>query len=132
MATILQAVSEFGPKLELAPTAQLDESAEWMAMRTGLNKSEVTMMLEEMSEMILAFNNRGIPVKLPGVGTFTPSIDRHGVIRNNFRSDVALKKGSNAPEAYKGAIDNRERIGLNDAGYKEIWDAAHPDDPLII
>ena len=50
----------------------------------------------------------------------------------NFRPDVALKDGCNAREAYKGAILNRERIGLDDAGYKALWDAAHSTDPLEV
>ena len=132
MAKILQAVRDYGPKLDLAPTAQVKEQTDWMASRTGLNRSEVGMALQEMSEMLLAFLNRGIPVKLPGVGTFTPSIDRHGTVKVNFRPDVALKDGCNAKEAYKGAILNRERIGLDDAGYKALWDAAHSTDPLEV
>ena len=132
MATLLQAVRTYGPKLELGPRAELDELAAWMASRTGLNKSEAMMSFQEMSEMLLAFNNRGVPVKIPGVGTFTPSIDRHGMLKINFRPDPALKKGSNAPNAYKGKITNRERIGLDNDGYKEIWDPDHPDDPLEI
>jgi nucleoid DNA-binding protein len=132
MATLLNAFRAYGPKLDLGPTAQLDELVDWMASRTGINKSEVMMMFQEMSEMILTFNLRGISVKLPGVGTFAPSVDRHGTIKNNFRSDAALKKGSNAPDAYKGEIVNRERIGLDDAGYKALWDPDHPGDPLEV
>jgi nucleoid DNA-binding protein len=132
MAKIVQAVNQYGPKLELGPTAQLDELADWMASRTGLNKSEAMMLFQEMSEMILAFNMRGVPVKIPGVGIFSPSIDRHGAYKINVRNDVALKKGSSAPDAYKGAVKNAERIGLDNAGYKALWDADHPDDPLEV
>jgi len=132
MAKILQAVRDYGPKLELGPTAQLKEQTDWMASRTGLNPSEVSMVLQETSAMLLAFLNRGIPVKLPGVGIFTPSIDRHGVVKVNLRVDTALKDGCNARDAYHGAIVNRERMGLSDEEYKALWDAAHPDDPLEI
>lgn len=132
MAKILQAVRAYGPKLELSPTAQLKQIAEWTAMRTGLNKSEVMMVLQELSEAILYFNKQGVPVKLPGVGTFTPTISRHGQIRIHVRIDKALKEGINAPEAYVGTIVHKDRIGMDDAGYKELWDADHPDDPLEI
>jgi len=30
----------------------------------------------------------------------------------------------------KGEIKNREHIGLDNAGYKALWDPDHPDDPL--
>jgi len=50
MAKIVQAVNQYGPRLELKPTAQLDKLAEWMAMRTGVNKSEVMSVYQESSE----------------------------------------------------------------------------------
>jgi hypothetical protein len=40
MARMLQAVNAYGPKVALNPTTKLDQVADWMAMRTGLNKSE--------------------------------------------------------------------------------------------
>lgn len=132
MARIVQAVSAYGPKLELNTTAQLEQVANWMAMRTGLNKSEVMMVLQEMNEAILYFNNQGTSVKLPGVGTFGPSISREGKFRINFRTDTGLKKSINAPGAYTGRMANKSRIGLDNAAYKELWDADHPDDPLDV
>ena len=132
MAKILHPVRDYGPKLELNSTAQLDKIADWMAMRTGMNKSEALMALQEMSEAILFFNGQGTPVKLPGLGTFKPSIDRHGMLKINLRTDSALKNGINAPGAYSGEIINKANVGLDNAAYKEKWDADNPDDPLEI
>ena len=53
MAKLLQAVNQYGPKLELNPTVEIKELAEWIASRTGLNKSELTMALEELGEPFL-------------------------------------------------------------------------------
>jgi hypothetical protein len=69
MAKLLQAIVQYGPKLEHTKTAQLEQLAEFMAMRTGLNKSEVMMVLQEQSEAIVHFGKNGTPVKFPGVGT---------------------------------------------------------------
>jgi hypothetical protein len=132
MARIVEAVRDYGPKVDLNPTAQLEQVADWMAMRTGLNKSEVMMVLQETNEAILYFNSQGAPVKLPGVGTFTPSVDRGGTFKINFRADMDLKKRINAGDAYTGTVLNKNRIGLDDAGYKELWDADHADDPLEV
>jgi len=132
MAKMLQAARVYGPKLDLNSTVQLGKVADWMAMRTGLNKSEIIMVLQEISEAILFYNEQGTPVKLPGVGTFRPSIDRHGKLKINLRADMALKNGINTTNAYTGDITNKNRIGLDNAGYKELWDADHPDDPLEI
>jgi len=132
MARIFQAVKEYGPRLELNNLAQLDAVAGWMAMRTGLNKSEIIMVLQEMNEAILFFNGQGTPLKLPGVGIFSPSIDRDGTIKINLRADSSLKSGLNAANGYTGPIQNRANVGLDDAGYKALWDADHPADPLEI
>lgn len=132
MARIMQAVRDYGPKVDLNPTAQLEQVADWMAMRTGLNKSEVMMVLQEANEAILYFNSQGTPVKLPGVGIFTPSISREGTFKINLRTDVNLKKRINARDAYTGTVNNKNRIGLDNAGYKALWDADHADDPLEI
>ena len=132
MAKLLGAISAYGPKVELKPTAGLEKIAEWMAMRTGLNASEVEMMLREMYEAILYFNLDGTPVKLPGIGTFTPSVDRHGQFKINFRPDVRLKQGINATGKFTGPVRNKERVKLDNAGYKALWDKDHPNDPLEI
>ena len=132
MAKIVQAVNIYGPKLEHKPTAGLEKVSEWAAMRTGLNKSEVLMSLQEFSDAILNFCKDGTPVKLPGVGTFTPDIDREGNINIGFRADMALKKVIKSVDNYQGVIANKNRIAIDNAAYKQLWDADHPDDLLEI
>lgn len=132
MAKMLDAFRTYGPVLKLNATAQLDTVAQWMAMRTGINKSEVLMVLQELHEALLYFNCQGTPVKLPGVGTFSPSVDRSGTFKINLRADNALKQGINTPAAYIGKVQNKQRIGLDDISYKKLWDAEHPEDPLMI
>ena len=76
------------------------------------------------------FNKDGAPVKLPGVGTFTPSTDRDGKINIGFRADTALKNGLNASGAFRGVIANKTNIGVTNEKLKELWDADHSGDPL--
>jgi hypothetical protein len=90
------------------------------------------MVLQEMNEAILYFNCQGTPVKLPGVGTFSPSIGRRGTKRINLQNDPELKNGINAPGAYTGKIQNKGRIGMDDQGYKDLWDPDNPDNLLDI
>ena len=130
MATLIQAIQAYGPKLILRPTAQLDEIADWMAMRTGVNKSEALMLLQELNEAILYHNRRGTPVKLPGIGIFSPSIKRNGNYRINVRVDSLLKKGINTTNIYIGQMSQREHIGFTNEEFKVMWDAVHPNDPL--
>jgi hypothetical protein len=132
MAKMLEAHREYGPRLRLNATAQLEEVAEWLAMRTGVNKNEILMVTQEFKEAILYFNRRGTPVKLPGIGTFAPSIDRGGTIKINLRTDARLRKQINAPSAYVGPVINASHIGIDDQVYKSLWDETHPGDPLQI
>ncbi len=99
-------------------------------MRTSINKGDVLRLLQELKEALLFFNSQGTPVKLPGIGTFSPSIDRHGQISINLRLDASLRQNINAPRTYTGFIRNKANIGLDDASYKALWDKANPDDPL--
>jgi nucleoid DNA-binding protein len=132
MAKIVQAVNAYGPRLDLHPTVGLDRVSELSAMRTGLNKSEVMMSMQEFGDVILYFVRDGTPVKLPGLGIFTPSIDREGNLSINFRADPSLKKGIETLSDYVGQMTHRENIGIDNAKYKALWDADHPDDPLEI
>lgn len=132
MAKLLSAHQAFGPQLKLNNTVHLDQVSTWIAMRTNVNKSEVMRMLQELNEAILYFNSQGTPVKLPGIGIFTPSIDRHGHININLRADTALNQGINTPRAYTGPIRNKANIGMDNGAYKELWDEANPNDPLEI
>ncbi|MBK8984748.1 MAG: hypothetical protein IPM39_01490 [Chloroflexi bacterium] len=132
MANLLQAVNAYGPKLDLNKTAQLDRVVAWMSSRTGVNKSEVMMVLQELHEGIIFFASEGTPVKLPGVGTFTPVINRDGEMKIGFRADAALKKALNNSDVYVGRAKNKSGVGLTNEQLKQMWDAEHPDDPLVI
>ncbi len=131
MANLLQAVNAYGPKLDLNKTAQLDRVVAWMSSRTGVNKSEVMMVLQELHEALIFFNSEGTPVKLPGVGTFTPTINRSGEIKMAFRADMALKKAMKNSDAYVGRMKNKSAGALTNEDLKRMWDADHPDDPLV-
>lgn len=130
MAKLIQAIRAYGPQLELNKTAQTGQISEYIASRTGLNKSEINMVLQELNEAIIFFGKNATPCKLNEVGTFTPFVDRNGKITIGFRADMSLKNGLNAPGAYQGEIKNKENIGKSNADYKAMWDAAHPTDLL--
>ena len=132
MAALLQAVNKYGPKIDPNETAELEKVVRWMASRTGLNASEVLMVMREMRDGILFFNGMGTPVRLPGVGTFTPYVNRDGVFKVGFRADAQLKKLINGPEGFEGRMKNQANIGISNEDLKALWDADHPDDPLEI
>jgi len=130
MAKLIQAVQRYGPRIELNQTVQIDELAEWISGRTGLNKSELVMTLLELNEAITYFSRRGTPLKLPDVGTFAPSIAMNGVIKVKFRPDTTLRKVVGSPASFVGRIRNQANIGITNEQLKALWDADFPDDPL--
>ena len=132
MATIFEVIASYGPKLAYTRTIELDELAEWLAHRSGLNANDAERVLKELRNAIIYFNRAGTPVRLPGVGRVRVSVDRHGQMRVNVTPDPVVVKALNAPGTYRGEIVNRANIGLTDAQYKERWDAAHPEKPLVL
>jgi hypothetical protein len=51
---------------------------------------------------------------------------------NFLQAIMALKNGINAPDAFSGQLRNKQNVGLDNDGYKALWDAEHPGDPLEI
>lgn len=132
MAKLLQAISAYLPRLDLNKTARLKSLVRWMSSRTGVNSSEVMMVLEELHEGIVFYAMQGTPVKLPGVGTFTPVIARNGEFKIGFRADAELKRAINVANRYEGRMKRQANIGITNEALKELWDADHPEDPLEI
>jgi hypothetical protein len=132
MANFIAAIRKFGPRIDLNPTVPKKKLSAWIAMRTGLNESQVMMVLDELKAAVLFFNGMGSPVKLPGLGRFAPAMKRDGKLKINLQVDTELRKGINADDAFYGEVINHTHIGLDDAAYKSLWDTEYPDDPLEI
>ena len=132
MAHLLQVIKDFGPKLKLTKTAHPSKVNNLLVARTGIKKGEVTLVVDELSEVILFYNSQGIPVKIPGLGTFAPSMDRKGKVRMNLRFEKSLIKKMNEANFYTGDVANKGNIGLSNEEYKVLWDEANPDDPMVI
>ena len=61
---------------------------EFIARSTGLNESGVRQVLLELRDTVLFFNLRGQPVKLEGLGIYTPSIQLDGNYKVGRRADM--------------------------------------------
>ena len=130
MASKIKAINAYGPKIKLGKRAETDDLVEFIARSTGLNESGVRQVLLELRDTVLFFTLRGQPVKLEGLGTYTPKISLDGTLGIGHRADVALKHGLNQPGAFKGEIENRENIGKTSDDLIAMWNEAHPDDPV--
>ena len=128
MATPIQAIALYGPRVELSHSVQTREIAEYISARTSLNRGEVENVLSELNEAIIFFTKQGSPVKLGRVGIFTPSINLKGILDVGFRLDTSIDSALNIPSAFTGNIKNRENAGKSSEELTAMWNEAHPDD----
>lgn len=131
MTKRINAIKTLMPQIELSKTIQVDELAKYISRGTNLNPSEIKFVLDELSNALLFFTGSGQPVKLDGLGTFTPAIRLSGEITINVRVDRELVKGLNQPEAFRGRIRNRANIGRSGDDLVAEWNRAHPGDPVL-
>jgi hypothetical protein len=128
MATKIQAINTYRPKLKLGRTATTNELVEFIARSTGLNESGVRQVLLELRDAAIFFNKQGRAVKFEGLGTYTPSIDLEGKLKISHRADTALTNALNAQGAFQGEIENRGNIGKTGDELVGLWNTNHPED----
>ena len=77
----------------------MDDLVELIARSTGLNEGTIWQVLIELRDATVFFNQRGQPVYLEGLGTYTPSIYLEGNVNIRHRADIKPKSRVNAPGA---------------------------------
>lgn len=110
-------------------TAELDDLAPLLSRRSGLSELDVEMVLRELAGVVASQVRGGSPVHLPGLGRVRAAMTRSGRLRVHIKPEGTLVRAINAA-GYRGDVANRGRIGLDDVGYKALWDAGHPGDPM--
>ena len=128
MASRIEAINVYRPKVKLGSTAGTDELVDFIARSTGLNESGVRQVLLELRDAAIFFNRQGRSVKFEGLGTYGPSIDLNGKLRISHRADSALPKALNAGGAYRGDIVNKDNIGKTSDELVVMWNADNPGD----
>jgi hypothetical protein len=131
MASKIKAINAYRPRVVLGKRAEIDDLVSFIARSTGLNESGVRQMLLELRDAVVFFGLRGQPVKLEGLGTYTPKIDLDGTMGVGHRADVGIKNSFNASGAFQGEIENRENVGKTSDDLAAMWNEAHPDDPVV-
>jgi hypothetical protein len=128
MATRIEAFTEYGPGLDILKTVQRDELEEYIRDRTGLNRSEIHSVIDELNDSIIYFTRQGMAVKIEGLGIFRPDIRLEGDIHVHVRLDTRIDKSLNAPDAYTGPYLRRDKIGSSMEALIDLWNIDHPDD----
>ncbi len=130
MAKRLQAIATYRPRVDLIPTAKTEYVAEFIAQHTGLNFGEVRFVLDELLVALSFFLHSGQGVKLEGVGTFLPTLKLDGRVDVAYRPDPKLIRSLNRTK-FRGRIKNRQHLGKTADELIALWNAEHPDDPVV-
>jgi len=130
MASKIQAINTYRPKIDLGKRIGTNELVEFIARSTGLNESGVRQVLLELRDATLFYTLQGTPVYLEGLGTYTPKINLDGTMGIGHRADNQIKKGLNASGQFSGTIQNRQNIGLTSDDLVSQWNTDNPEDPV--
>lgn len=130
MASYMQAVGRYGPRVVQGPHAMEDELVAWMATDAGANPHVVRMVLGQLGRVLRFYLRRGSPVVLPGVGRFRLTMGQDQDLRLSFSLDKDLRKDLRDRRAFVGRTEFTERSRWTPQQYKARWDAEFPDDPL--
>ncbi len=130
MASKILAIKTNRPRIDLQPTTHTAQLVEFMAANTGLSTGQVLLVAYQLQDALAVFLGNGNPVKLDGVGTFTPDLRADGTFIVHYRPDVALKRRLNTQTASRAPLHNKKNIGKSAADLIAQWNADHPDDPV--
>jgi hypothetical protein len=130
MASTISALNHYRPQIEYGETADWREVAEFLEARTTLSKTDIIATLTGLQDAVLHFNLQGRGVKLEGLGTYLPNINYKGEIDAAHRLDRRLKRQLNNG-SFSGKIRNKKNIDKTVEQVVAMWNAEHPDDPVL-
>ena len=130
MASRISALNHYRPQIEYGETADWHETADWLADTSTLSPSDVIGALTGLQEAVVYFNRQGRGVRLEGLGTYLPNINYQGELDVAHRLDRDLKRALNNG-SFSGRIRNKKNIGKTAAEVIALWNAEHPDDPVL-
>ncbi len=130
MASKIQAVNVYRPRIKLGKTAGMDELVPYMADRTGLNEGTISMVLKELRDAVIFFARSGRGAKVEGLGTYLPKVALDGGFSISHRLDADIKNALNAPGAFRGEIEHRDNIGKTVDELVAFWNTDNPADPV--
>jgi hypothetical protein len=130
MVKRINAIKAYAPRIKLHHRITTDTICEYISRQSSLNSGEIMSVLIHLHESILFFTQGGHPVKLEGIGTFTPVIHIDGSFNLNVRVDRGLVHKLNKQGAVTAEVINRANIGVSADNLVRQWNEDHPDDPV--
>lgn len=130
MASIMNAMRAYMPAIKYEKTCSTKTLVKFISARTTMNEGAIYNSLMELKNALIHYGSLGEPIKLDGVGTFTPTLSLDGTFNISFLPDIEVKGGLNAPDGYVGEYKNKDMIGKTQQDIIDRWNNEHPDDPI--
>jgi hypothetical protein len=127
MAKRIVAIRKYRPQIKLERTMQTPQLVEDIAMHTGLNTGEILFVVYELRDAILTAHQHGQPVKVEGLGTFTPTIRMDGSLDILFRPEPSMLNKLNDRTKLYATILNKANIGKTTDDFVAKWNKEQPD-----
>ena len=132
MAHKIQAINAFRPRIEQGNTVQKPELVRELSHATSLVEGVVSLTMSELKFRLIGYLRAGRAVKVDGLGTWTPTISLDGTISIQYRPDMAFDYELNQPGVFTANIYNRDNIGKTSQDLINLWNEAHPEDPVLL
>ena len=128
MAKVIQAWTEFGPRLEPATPLSGDELVEQLTEGSNESMSSLLAVLSALDSAMEQALKTGRIVQLPNGTHFKPTGKKDGRVEIDVRVNPEVKRRINAE--FRGEWRNAENIGISQDEVIVLWNEAHPDDPV--
>ena len=130
MARKITAIRKYRPEIRLERTRQMPELVSDMSHATTLSEGSIRNVVYQLRDAILMAHRAGQPVKIEGLGSFTPTLRMDGRLGILFRPDPDMLRQLNDRTRFRAKILNRANIGKSANDLVAQWNAGHPDDPV--
>ena len=123
-------INAYRPRIELGTTVKTDELVSHIKENSPFSTGTIRGVLIDLHDAIVHFNLSGRPVKVEGLGVFSPGIGVDGVFSVSLRPDRDHVRRLNDLNVFKGNVLNRSMIGKTPDQLVARWNKEHPDDPV--
>ena len=99
------------PRLRLNKPLEKQALIKYIATGSTFTSGDIMGMIYAIREALLNYLKEGTPVRLEGIGIFSPSIKLDGTIKIRFRADKELLRELNSSHNLHERITNRKNLG---------------------
>ena len=130
MASRIQAINTYRPKLKRGCTVGFDELVAYLTGHSGVTEGQIIRVLYLLADAVVFYGQVGRGVRLPGLGTYLPNLRPDGTWNVEHRQDRELKNRLNRESHFSGTVLNKENLGKSPDELVALWNQIHPEDPV--